>query len=60
MSLSIGKKTTDKIAMLVMDGAVIAFIVGFEVSLKTVRLIFIIHFEHIVIHLFYNIDELYQ
>jgi len=34
MSLSIGKITMDKIAMLVMVGVVIAFIVGFLVSMN--------------------------
>jgi len=35
MSLSLGKVTIDKIAMLVMAGAVIAFMVGFAVTLSS-------------------------
>jgi len=34
MSLSLGKITFDKIAMLVMAGAVIAFMIGFAVALS--------------------------
>jgi len=35
MSLSIGIKTIDKIAMLVMVGVVIAFVVGFLVAISS-------------------------
>jgi len=35
MSLQLGKITIDKIAMLVMAGATIAFMIGFVVSLAT-------------------------
>ncbi len=34
MSVSIGKITIDKIAMLVMVGAVVAFVVGFLVAMN--------------------------
>ena len=35
MSVSIGKKTIDKIAMLVMSGVVVAFLVGFLVAVTS-------------------------
>ena len=35
MSVSLGKVTLDKIAMFVMTGVVIAFMIGFAVALNT-------------------------